>query len=87
MENVVLQLRGLKLTVKGYEFPHLSDGSHDANWLLVDAAIRTDAGGLGFKSEPCLLTWELLELAQQLEWASAARMHPRWQVAFKPLEP
>ncbi|MDO4264028.1 MAG: hypothetical protein Q4C67_07510 [Deinococcus sp.] len=88
MKDSQIQLRGFRLTVTGYEFPEISpaESYHDANWLTLRVDIRTGEGGL-HSSEACLLTWELRDLAEQLELLSEPQQHRRWQAQLKPLEP
>ena len=50
----------------GYQFPEITDGDHDSNWLVIAGTVS--CGGINWSfREPCLLTWELTELAQWLK--------------------
>ena len=65
-----------RLTVLGYQFSDAAAQTdpHDANWLMVKLHVRTDAARWTL-IDPCLLTWELRELA---EWLSrVAEREPR----------
>lgn len=57
-----------RLTVLGYQFSDAAARAdpYDANWLMVKFHGQTDAAGWT-QIDPCLLTWELRELA---EWFS-----------------
>ncbi|MDF9715489.1 hypothetical protein [Nocardioides sp. ChNu-99] len=78
--------RGLELTVRGYEFPGAASTAEaydpDANWLVVDAVLRTGAATHRV-SEPCLTATEARALADWLRavadgrgWASLTFTEP-----------
>ena len=52
------------LSVTGYQFPAANDG-HDANWLVVSIQARNHSGAWT-ATAPCVLTWDLLSLADWL---------------------
>ncbi len=55
----------------GYQFSQgsASRGDWDANWLLVRGQVRTPTGRSWSFHDPCLTTWECVEL---LDWLTAA---------------
>lgn len=72
-----------KLTILGYEHPDAAGEPYDANWL----AIQVDAAGPGGAwtgSDPCLLTYEVVRLADWLDAVGAGK-EPARAISF--LEP
>lgn len=68
----------VELSLHGYQFPSLPGGNPradiahwDANWLVVDGAVRTANGQSWTFSEPCLTTWEAAALLRFLQRTSA----------------
>lgn len=58
--------RRLELTLVGYEFPDLEDDEWDADWLVVRISAADDPD-VWTAEDPCLLTWEVDELADWLD--------------------
>jgi hypothetical protein len=59
----------LKLTLVGYQFPEMTHEPYDSNWLIVEVDVTTPDRSWR-ASEPCLLTYEVEQLAQWLEQAA-----------------
>lgn len=89
MDAASVRIKGFELSVTGYEFPEISASAstYDANWLIVNAEIQTASGGIRLRDEACLLTWELKDLAEQLNWLSQPQLHGRWRADLKAMEP
>jgi hypothetical protein len=51
-----------EMTVIGYQFPQLGHKQYDADWLKIKVSAKHPRGSW-VKTDPCLLTWELAELA------------------------
>lgn len=71
------------LTILGYQHPDAAGEPYDANWL----SIHVEAAGQGSAwtgTDPCLLTYEAVRLADWLEAAAAGKAH---QPAISFLEP
>lgn len=59
----------LSLTIVGYQFPRIhGDGSRDwdANWLVVSGVLTLSDGRQHSFTDPCLTTWEAIELQDWL---------------------
>lgn len=69
-----------EMTVVGYEFPHLKQEPFDADWLNIHVDVK-HSRGYWSKNYPCLLTWELDDLAEWLE-SIAATNPPRSEKHF-----
>ncbi len=54
------------LTLIGYQFPALATAPYDSNWLQVRVDVTTSQG-LWSAIEPCLLTYEIEQLADWLD--------------------
>ena len=59
----------LKLTLVGYQFPEMIHEPYDSNWLIVDIDVTTPDRSWR-ASDPCLLTYEVEQLADWLEQAA-----------------
>lgn len=60
----------LELDIAGYQYAEGIESSlpeYDLNWLIVRIRARTPKGWEWVATDPCLLTWELEELARWLE--------------------
>ena len=65
------------MTVVGYEFPQSGRQPYDADWLKIRVDVKHPRGDWS-KTDACLLTWELAELANWLNtMASPAPNHPQ----------
>lgn len=51
------------LEIRDYQFPNCANIEYDADWLVVEVRI-TRSQGSWKKAEPCMLTWELANLAE-----------------------
>ena len=49
-----------------YEYPQLTRAQYDSNWLVIGGRIEKDGAAWKFE-DPCLLTNEVLSLAEWLE--------------------
>jgi hypothetical protein len=58
--------RRLELTLVAYEFPEIEDDRWDSNWLVVRISAADDTDSWTAE-DPCLLTWEVDELADWLD--------------------
>ena len=65
-ENTELELRAV-----GYQFPELATGM-DSNWLMIELLARHPRGSWR-RTDPALLTWELVDLATWLEQVALNR--------------
>lgn len=71
------------LDLLGYEFPEGAEDDHDANWLVVRVAARD--GDLAWSAEdPCLLTWEIGQLARWLERLARGQFDRLWRGFSEP---
>ena len=61
----------LELTVVGYQFPQLVGVPYDSNWLIIAGHVTLDGREWKFR-DPCLLTNELLALADWFQTRSKA---------------
>ncbi len=55
-----------KLSIVGYEFPQLADAPYDSNWLIIHVDVTTPERSWR-ATDPCLLTYEVAQLADWLE--------------------
>lgn len=62
----------LELSLLGYQYPGLVTEPFDSNWLHVRVAVRHPRGDW-VATDPCLLTYEAVALADWLEAAAAGR--------------
>lgn len=68
------------LNIVDYQYPHHETGYWDANWLFIEVEARHPKGSWTVVS-PCLLTFEIENLAQWFE--QAVQGTNRWQeIAF-----
>jgi hypothetical protein len=70
-----LEFRALR-----YEFPELTRREYDSNWLVISGRIEKDGTGWQFR-DPCLLTNEVLSLAEWLESRAHDAM-PTSEISF-----
>lgn len=63
----------LQLAIDGYQFPTITSGGWDANWVMVSGCVDHPRGGWKFR-DPCLTTLELRQVAEWLETAHAGGM-------------
>lgn len=56
----------LDLRVTGYQFPQLETELYDSNWLIVEGSLTHQQDVWTFR-DPCLLTYEAVELANWIE--------------------
>ncbi len=61
-----------ELTVAGYQFPSVTHGWDDANWLVVEVAAKGSDGTWRFR-DPALQTTELARLADWLDAVGSGR--------------
>lgn len=54
------------LRIIDYEFPDIKNDEWDSNWLLIETKVTLD-GESWLMTDPCLLTWEVMWLANWLE--------------------
>ena len=54
------------MDVVAYEFPEVKFDRFDSNWLLLNFRIKTPQGEWS-ATQPCMLTWELSDLATWFE--------------------
>ncbi|NHC16372.1 WapI family immunity protein [Motilibacter deserti] len=68
----------LRLVPTRYQFGFGAShpGDWDANWLVVHGEVRTSSGGSWSFEDPCLTTWEAVELGQWLASAAAGAVVP-----------
>lgn len=62
--------QSFELDIAGYQYPEDVESplpEYDLNWLMVRIRARTAEGLEWQAADPCLLTWELEELARWLE--------------------
>jgi hypothetical protein len=62
----------LELTLVAYQFPEVEDDMWDANWLEVRISAADDPDAWT-ADDPCLLTWEVDELADWLDAVAESR--------------
>jgi hypothetical protein len=55
-----------EMNIRGYQFPEVEDDKYDSNWLIVKINVNHPKGHW-VSQYPCLLTWEVEDLA---EWLS-----------------
>lgn len=55
-----------ELRIVGYEFPEIIGEKYDSNWLLIEGHVTHAAGSWVF-CHPCMLTFDVVELADWLE--------------------
>lgn len=63
-----------------YQFPQLTREPYDSNWLVIAGRIEKDGDAWKF-NDPCLLTNEMLALAEWLE-ARAQNMDGESEISF-----
>jgi len=55
-----------ELTILGYQFPELASEQYDSNWLVIRIHVDHPSGSWEAR-DPCLLSYEVAELADWLE--------------------
>lgn len=55
-----------EMTVIGYQFPEILDEEYDSNWLIIEIRASSLEGSWSI-SNPCMLTIELVDLADWLD--------------------
>lgn len=65
--------QALDLHVVGYQYPQLETELYDSNWLIVEVNLFHHQGAWSIR-DPCLLTYEAVELGYWLE--EVARWNP-----------
>lgn len=68
---IVMKLTGpdgqmFELRIVGYQYPHLETELYDSNWLQIEGKVTHPKGSWPF-TDPCLLTYEVGELANWLD--------------------
>ncbi|HSH41447.1 MAG TPA: hypothetical protein VK973_04905, partial [Arenicellales bacterium] len=71
----------LDFEVAGYEFPEIDDGDYDSNWLMVRLDVDSRVGSWT-AIQPCLFTWELVELVEAAGKAAKGMMDRATEVRF-----
>ena len=69
---------GVSVTLRpvGYQFPDAATGEwHGQNWLLIDGAVNSLDGAWAFR-DPCMLTYEAVELGSWLTRAAQGLVEP-----------
>lgn len=66
MKLTLVNGTSFKLTIIGYQYPQLSTAPYDSNWLTIRIEV-TSPQGTWSATDPCLLTYEVSELADWLE--------------------
>jgi hypothetical protein len=61
------------LTISGYQFPALEAAPFDSNWLDIRVDVTTDQGTWS-ATDPCLLTYEVKQLADWLDAIAVDRL-------------
>ncbi len=56
----------VRLSVLRYQFPHITTGEYDANWLIIRGHVSLDDRSWSF-SDPSLTTFEVRQLADWLD--------------------
>src|SRR5262245_20140283 len=64
--------QSLEMQIRGYQFPELETEQYDSNWLIIEGVATHPEGNWRF-IDPCLLTYELRELADWLSELAAGR--------------
>jgi len=62
----------MELTLVGYQFPHLATAAWDSNWLNVRVRVQHPRGNWSAQ-DPCLLTYDVAELADWFEAVATGR--------------
>lgn len=87
----------ISIRVLDYQYPERSgkgkDYDYDANWLVIEVAY-TDESGTHIYYDPCLLTYELVELSDGLEKVISGKepvfisdfMEPYLKVVFERID-
>nr|WP_143598363.1 hypothetical protein [Phycicoccus duodecadis] len=61
----------------GYQFPAMTTpGDWDANWLIVEGAVRLATGESWSFRDPCLTTWEVSSLVDWLRQVADGSVQP-----------
>jgi hypothetical protein len=71
------------LTILDYQFPELAAKPYDSNWLLVRAAVKHPRGSWT-ATDPCLLTYEAVALAEWLDAVAAGTAADAGQSFLEP---
>lgn len=61
-----------ELKILGYEFPDLETELYDSNWLVIQVHV-SHPRGVWTATHPCLLTYEVAQLADWLEQVGAGQ--------------
>ncbi len=56
----------LELQIVGYQFPEINNAPWDSDWLLIRIEVSHPMGNWS-TTDPCLLTFEAVDLANWLE--------------------
>lgn len=72
----------LELKVAGYQFPRHHE-PYDADWLNISVRVRHPRGSWS-ATDPCMLTWELAELAEWLRRVAGGEPAEAKQVFMEP---
>ena len=60
------QRASLRLSIVRYQFPQITKGEYDANWLIIQGRVSIDDRSWTFR-DPSLTTFEVRALAEWLE--------------------
>jgi hypothetical protein len=66
-----------ELRVVDYQFPDDATSDYDSNWLLIEGSVRHPRGDWQFR-DPCLLTYEVAQLADWLEAVATGAESESW---------
>jgi hypothetical protein len=72
-----------RLTILGYQHPDAAGEPYDANWLSIHVE-AAGPGGAWTGTDPCLLTYEVVRLADWLDAVAAGNVLPVGQPAPPP---
>lgn len=56
-----------ELQIIGYQFPEITDGDYDANWMIIQVHV-TNRDGTWTARDASMLTWEVSTLARWLKY-------------------
>lgn len=62
-----------ELRIVGYQYPEMETEEYDSNWLQIEGKVTHPKGSWAF-TEPCLLTYELAELANWMDSLTEKRL-------------
>ncbi|WP_101395542.1 WapI family immunity protein [Phycicoccus duodecadis] len=67
----------VRIRMDGYQFPAMTTpGDWDANWLIVEGAVRLATGESWSFRDPCLTTWEVSSLVDWLRQVADGSVQP-----------